>query len=77
MAVEGAAEVAHEHADEGEGDAGEKGPHHESSQRHLPAAVAREGDADTGRVQRGEVRNENTEADGEDDPETHGHSESG
>jgi hypothetical protein len=73
MTANGAAQIAQEHAHEGERDTGQEGAHHESGQGHLPATIARKDDADTRGVQGGEVRDEDTEAEGEDDAEAHGH----
>src|SRR5215470_5811484 len=70
MTANRAAEVAHEHTDQGDGDAGQEGAHDEAGERDLPAAVAREGDADTRGVLGGEVRDE------DEDAETGGHGES-
>src|SRR5262245_425854 len=63
------AEVAHEHTDEGDGDAGQEGAHDEASERDLPAAVTRERDADTRGVLGGEVRDEDTKAESDEDAE--------
>jgi hypothetical protein len=73
MTANGAAEVAHEHAHEGKGDTSQERAYYESGQGHLPATIAREGDADTRGVQAGEVRDEDTEAEGEDDAKAHRH----
>src|SRR5215470_1714199 len=40
MTANRAAEVAHEHTDEGDGDAGQEGAHDEAGEGDLPAAVA-------------------------------------
>src|SRR5215467_3502718 len=77
MTANRAAEVAHEHTDKGDGDAGQEGAHDEAGERDLPAAVAREGDADTRGVLGGEVRDEDAEAECDEDAETRGHGGSG
>src|SRR5215470_5979095 len=60
MTANRAAEVAHEHTDEGDGDAGQEGAHDEAGEGDLPAAVARE-------------RDEDAEAEGDEDAETRRH----
>src|SRR5262250_2506977 len=76
MTANRAAEVAHEHTDQGDGDAGQEGAHDEAGEGDLPAAVARERDADTRGVLGGEVRDEDAEAECDEDAETRGHGES-
>src|SRR5215467_12538764 len=73
MPANRAAEVAHEHTDKGDGDAGQEGAHDDAGEGDLPAAVARESDADTRGVLGGEVRDEDAEAESDEDAETRGH----